>query len=93
MSRSVRLRVSLNGNFDADYGDMSVEDKLDIMESFVCVTPMSIKSCETVFLCNCSDAYRIYGCAHSEVLSLLWNPDMKLSDVERAEQLKAKETS
>ncbi len=32
-----------NGNFDADYGDISVEDKLDIMENFVRVTPMPIK--------------------------------------------------
>jgi hypothetical protein len=33
-----------DGNFDADYGDMSVEDKLELMESFVRVTSMSIKS-------------------------------------------------
>jgi hypothetical protein len=31
-----------NGNVDADYGDMTVEDKLEIMESFVCVTPMPV---------------------------------------------------
>jgi hypothetical protein len=44
-----------DGNFDANYGDMSVEDKLE-MESFVRVTLMPIKRGEMVFLCNCSDA-------------------------------------
>jgi hypothetical protein len=80
------------GIFNADYGDMSVEDKLDIMESFVRVTPMPIKSCEMEFLCNCGDTYRNYGCVHSGVVSMLWNPDMKFPDVERAHQLKVKQT-
>ncbi len=44
-----------------------------------------------VFLCNCVDAYRNYGCEHSGVLSTLWNPDMKFPDVERSAKLKAKE--
>jgi hypothetical protein len=81
-----------DGNFDADYGDMSVEDKLKIMESFVRVTPMPIKSGEMVFLCNCGVAYQNYACEHSGVVSMLWNPDLKLPYVERAAQLKAKET-
>ncbi len=81
-----------DGNFDADYGDMSVEDKLEIMESFVRVTPMPIKSGERVFLCNCGNAYRNYGCVHSGVVSMLWNPGMTFRDVERAHQLKAKQT-
>jgi hypothetical protein len=59
------------GNFNADYRDMSVEDKLDIMEGFIRVTPM-------VFLCNCRDSYSNHECEHSGVLSMLWNPDMKL---------------
>ncbi len=56
-----------NGNFDADYGDMRVEDKLNIMASFVHVTPMPVKSCEMVFLCqcNCGDAYRNYESVES----------------------------
>ncbi len=56
-----------NGNLDANYEDMSVdsEDKLDIMEGFVRVTPMPVKSGEMVFLCNCCDAYHNYGCEHS----------------------------
>ncbi len=71
-----------------------MEDKLEIIKSFVCVTLMPIKSrCEMVFLCNCGDAYRNYACEHSGVVSMLWNPDMKLPDVERDEQLKAKETN
>jgi hypothetical protein len=81
-----------DGNFDADYGDMSVEDKLDIMESFVFVIPMSIKSGEMAFLCNCSDAYSNYACVHSGMVSMLWNPGMKIPDVKRAHQLKAKLT-
>ncbi len=54
-----------DGNFDADYGVMSVEDKLEIMESFVRVTPMPSKpkSGEIVYLCNCGDADCNYGCA------------------------------
>jgi hypothetical protein len=39
-----------DGNFEADYGETSVEEKLEIMESFVRVTPMPIKSGEMVFL-------------------------------------------
>jgi hypothetical protein len=58
-----------DGEFDAEYGDMSVEDKLDIMESFVRVTPMPIKSGEMVFLCNCGETYKNYACVHSGVLS------------------------
>ncbi len=57
-----------NGNFDADYGDLSVEDKLDIMESFVRVMPIPLKSGESVFRCNCGDAYRNYGCEHSDAV-------------------------
>jgi hypothetical protein len=63
---------------------MSVEEKLEIMESFVRVTHMPIKSSEMVFLCNCGDACRNYGCVHSGVVSMLWNPDMTFPDVERA---------
>jgi hypothetical protein len=32
-----------DGEFEAEYGDTSVDEKLNIMESFVRVTPMSIK--------------------------------------------------
>jgi hypothetical protein len=70
---------------------MTVEDRLDIMESFVRVTSMPVKSGEMLFLCNCGDAYHNYGCEHSRVLSMLWNPDLKLPYVERAAKLKAKE--
>ncbi len=80
-----------DGNFDAYYGDMSVEEKLEIM-GFVRVTPMPIKSGEMVFPCNCGVAYQNYACEHSGVVSMLWNPDMKLSDIELAQQPKAKKT-
>ncbi len=43
------------GDLDAEYGETSMEDKLDIMESFVRVTPMPIKSGEMVFLCSSCD--------------------------------------
>jgi hypothetical protein len=62
------------------------------MESFVRVTPMPIKRGEMVFLCNCSDAYKNYGCVHSGVFSMLWNLEMTFPDVERAHHLKAKQT-
>ncbi len=77
---------------DAEYGETTLEDKLDTMESFVRVIPMPIKSGEMVFLCNCSEAYKNYACVHSEVLSMLWNEDMKFPDTERAHHLKAKLT-
>ncbi len=67
-----------------------MEDKLEIMESLIRVTPMPIKSGEMVFLCNCGVAHQNYACEHLG-LSMLWNPDMKLPDVERAEQLKVKQ--
>ncbi len=97
MWRTVELCDCLyhrDGNFDANYGDMSVEDKMEIMESFVrvTVTPIPIKSGEMEFLCNCCVAYQNNACEHSGVVFMLWNPDMKLADVERIEQLKAKET-
>jgi hypothetical protein len=80
------------GEFDAEYGAMSVEDNLDIMDSFVRVTPMPIKSGEMVFLCNCGEAYKNYACVHSGVLSMLWNLDMIFPDAERAHHLKVKQT-
>ncbi len=80
-----------DGNFDANYGAMSVDDKLEIMESFVPVTPMLIKTGKLVFLCNCCDAHRNYRCAF-RVVSMLRIPDTTFPDVERAHQLKAKQT-
>jgi hypothetical protein len=71
-----------DGDFNANYGAMSVDDKLEIMKSFVRVTPMPIKSGEMVFLCNCCDVYRNYRCVHSGVVSMMWNPDMIFPDVE-----------
>ena len=76
---------------DAEYGETSLEEKLDLMDSFVRVTPMPIKSGEMVFLCNCGDAYKYYGCVHSGVMSMLWNQDMTFPDTVRAHPLKAKE--
>ncbi len=84
------------GELDSEYGELSVEDKLDIMpvESFVSlsVTPMSIKSGEMVFLCNCGEADKNYACVHSGVMSMLWNLDMIFPNAERAPHLKAKQT-
>jgi hypothetical protein len=80
------------GDLDGEYGETTVEDKLDIMESFVRVTPMPIKSGEMVFLCNCGDAYKNYECVHSGVMSMLWNQDMEFPDAERVHHLKAKQT-
>ncbi len=79
-------------DFDAEFGETSVEDKLDIVESFVRATPMPIKSCEMVFLCNCCEAYKNYACVHSGVLSMLWNQNMIFPDAECAHHLKAKQT-
>ncbi len=59
------------GNFDAYYGDMTVEDRLDIMDSFVRVTLMPIKSGEMVFICNYGVTYQNYVCEHSGVVSML----------------------
>jgi hypothetical protein len=77
--------------FDAEYGDKTVEDKLEIMENFVRVTPIPVKSWELVFLCDCKDGYRYCACDHSIVLSMLCNPKLNFPHVERAAQLKAKE--
>jgi hypothetical protein len=59
--------------FDAEYGDKTVEDKLEIMENFVRVTPMPVRNGELVFICSCKDGCRNYACDHSIVLSMLWN--------------------
>jgi hypothetical protein len=82
-----------NDTFDAEYGDKTVEDKLEIMKNFICVTSMPVRSGELEFLCNCNDGYRNYACADSVILSILWNPKLNFLDVERAaqQQLKAKE--
>ncbi len=80
-----------NDTFDAEYGDKTVEDKLEITENFVRVTPMPVRSGKLVFICNCKDGYSNYACDHSIVLSMLWNPKLNFQDVERAAQLKAKE--
>jgi hypothetical protein len=55
-----------NGNFDAGYRDMTVEDKLEIMESFVRVTPMPVKSCcssVTVVTLTINMDVNIQGCS------------------------------
>ncbi len=51
-----------NSSFDADYGAMKVEDKLD-MEAFVrvTVTPMPIKRGQMVFLRKCPDCHSKYA--------------------------------
>jgi hypothetical protein len=60
-----------DGNFNADYGDMSVEDKLEIMESIVRITPMPIKRGKLGFFCNCCNAYQNYACEHSQTNELV----------------------
>jgi hypothetical protein len=68
---------------------MSIEDKLEIMESFVRVMPMPVRSEKMIFLCNCKHGYRDYVSAHAGILSMLWDPDQKFFNIEQAEQLKA----
>jgi hypothetical protein len=84
-----------NSSIEEEFGAMTVEDTLDmIIDAFVRVTPMPVKSGDMVFLCNC-DCFREYACEHSgvlRVLSMLWNPKLSFPDIERAEQLKVKET-
>jgi hypothetical protein len=70
-----------HSSFDEEYADMSIEGKVNVMESFARI----------LFLCNCPDAFSGYACEHSVATSMLWNTELKLSDVERADQLKAKE--
>ncbi len=50
---------------------MTVADKLDIIESFVRIMPMAVKSGELVFFYNCVDYYRSYVCEHAVVTSML----------------------
>ncbi len=81
------------GNFDANYGDMSVEDKLDFMESYVSHRCLSraAKWCSsvTVVMLTVTLGVSIQGWSSCCGIRI---PYMTLPDVERAEQLKAKET-
>ena len=55
-------------------------DALEVMESFVRVTPLATKVGDMTFLCVCADAYQAYACVESLVLSMLFNPDLEVPD-------------
>ncbi len=73
------------------YSENDLVETLNVMDAFNRRTPLSPKVGEMVFLCTCADAYQKYTCADTIVLSLLFNPNLKLvlnvQDNERAEQL------
>jgi hypothetical protein len=77
--------------FRVTYPASSPEDALQVMESFVRVTPLATKVGEMAFLCVCADAYQSYTCVEAIALSILFNPDLKVPDNLRAKQLKDRE--
>ena len=73
------------------YPAISPMDALEVMESFVRVTPLATKVGDMTFLCVCADAYQSYACVESLVLSMLFNPDLEVPDNLREKQLKDRE--
>ena len=61
------------------------------MEHFHHIKPLAIKSGEQVFLCTCCDAYQKYCCVESTALSLLYNRELEVPDIERLKQIKDRE--
>ncbi len=78
-------------SFHVDYPQYSVDDVLDLMESFHHIKPLPIKSGDQVFLCTCCDAYQKYCCVESTALSLLYNLDFEVPDIARLQQIKERE--
>ena len=67
--------------FHVDFPQYSVEDVLDLMESFHHIKPLSVKSGDQVFLCTCCDAYQSYCCVESTALTLLYNSELEVPDL------------
>ncbi len=63
------------------------EDALQVIASFVRVTPLATKVGEMAFLCVCADVYQSYSYVEALVLSMLFNPDSKVPDNLREKQL------
>ncbi len=75
------------------YPACSHEDALQVMGSFDQVTPLATKLCEMVFLCVCAGTYQLYTCVEAIVLSMLFNPDLKVPDNLQQKQLKDRESA
>jgi hypothetical protein len=77
--------------FESEYPQYRLDDVLELMEHFHHIKPLPIKSGEQVFLCTCCDAYQKYCCVESTVLSLLYNLELEVPDIERLKQIKERE--
>jgi hypothetical protein len=77
--------------FEIDYPQYTADDVLDLMEYFHHIKPLAIKSGDQVFLCTCCDAYQKYCCVESTILSLLYNLELEVPDIERLKQIKERE--
>ena len=77
--------------FEIEYPQYTLDDVLDLMEHFHHIKPLAIKSGEQVFLCTCCDAYQKYCCVESSILSLLYNLELEVPDIERLKQIKERE--
>ena len=77
--------------FETEYQQYLLDDVLDLMEHFHHIKPLPIKSGEQVFLCTCCDAYQKYCCVESTALSLLYNQELEVPDIERLKQIKDRE--
>jgi hypothetical protein len=78
-------------SFEIEYPQYTVDDVLDLMDSFHHIKPLPIKSGEQVFLCTCCDAYQKYCCVESTVLSVLFNLELEVPDIARLQQIKERE--
>ncbi len=81
--------------FSVKYPQLNIAEKLTIMKSFNIVMPLPVKTvkCGKMMFKHCVHVmacYRPYECAESVVVSMLFNPELLLPDVERAEKVKAK---
>ena len=77
--------------FQVNSSSMAPDDILDVMESFDRIAPLPVKCCPVVFLCSCKSAYHSYVCLESTVLSLMFNPELKIPDIARLKQLKERQ--
>ena len=77
-------------NFNVEFPQLTVKDKLDCMENFDRVEPLSVKCGEIIAKCTCRDSYRSLCCVESIVFSMLFNTELVVPSTERDTPLKQK---
>ena len=77
-------------DFNVDFPMLTLKDKLDCMERFDRVAPLSVKCGEMVANCTCNNSYRSLCCVECVVFSMLFNTELVVPSTDRDTRVKAK---